>query len=372
MATSLLTKIAISIATLAIALGMVGRVAPDLFFRIPNVGFILWTITTGKALPPYIVHGPFDDHDWLRDDDVVVSVDAKSGTTWMLFCSHQIRVKGNDELHPYEDTMLSTPWVEMLQEPGLSWETQKDLWNTTVLENGKALKDYWNHESYPFRIFKSHNLPTDYGELMDPTESKTVPKIKFLAMARNGLDQVASMTPFFNGHTDGFRNKWGGFPPASKGTLREDSEQRLKDMSPGGIFDGLHFKYVNSWWKYKERDNVLLLHYSDAKKDLDGTVSKMADFYGVKLTKKEKNTVVKKCSFDYMKTHEHMFGYKLPFSTDPDLTIMKPSDMIRKGKNGDGQIFFTEEEKESWAKLEEEHFADDAAKLEWARNGGGF
>jgi len=308
----------------------------------------------------------------------------------MLFCSHQIRVKGKDDVHPFADVMLSTPWMELIQTPGRTWEDQREEWNTTVLEDGSLLRDYWDHEEFPFRIFKSHNGPQDYGQLLSSASSSSsssssnnnnnnngpstniIPNVKFLAMARNGLDQVASMTPFFNGHTDTFRNMWGGFPPATRGTLREDAIQRLKDMMPGGIFDGMHFKYVNSWWNYKDRDNVLLLHYSDAKKDLEGTVSKIAKFYGVKLNKKEKDTVVKKCSFDYMKQHEQMFGYTLPLNPKYDKTIMETGHMIRKGQNGDGKVMFTEEETKMWAKLEEAQFGDDPVKLNWARNGGAY
>ena len=35
-------------------------------------------------------------------------------------------------------------------------------------------------------------------------------KIKYLAMARNGIDVAASMTDFYSSHTDEFRKLWGG------------------------------------------------------------------------------------------------------------------------------------------------------------------
>jgi len=223
-------------------------------------------------MPPFfIIKGPYEpgNTDWLKDDDVVVTVAAKSGTTWMLFCSHQIRVKGNDEKHPYVDVSVSTPWPELIQTPGETWETQREKFNTTILKDGKLLKDYWSHADYPFRIFKSHNAPDAYGDLIG-SRSERSKNVKFLAMARNGLDQVASMTPFFDGHDDSFRKLWGGFPPASKGTLREDAAERITQMMPGGLFAEMSFPYINGWWDAKDEDNVLLLHYSDAKKDLPG------------------------------------------------------------------------------------------------------
>ena len=325
----------------AIAIGSVSKFKPELCFKLPN-GFILWAMT-GGPIPPYIIEGPFQEgnQDWLKDGDVVVSVAAKSGTTWMLFCSHQVRVKGDDEKFPYGDVSLSTPWPELIQTPGDTWEIQREKFNTTVvLPEGKPFKEFWDHPEYPFRIFKSHNHAESFGSLIG---SKAKKKVKFLAMARNGLDQVASMVPFFDGHDDRFRKIWGGFPPASRGTLREDAKERLGQFKPGGVFYEAGFLYVNSWWKVKDEDNVLLLHYSDAMADLPGTVSKLAEFYGVDLTEQEHARVVEKCGYSYMKKHEDMFGYRLPLNPGYDGTIMQLGRMIRKGKDGDGKVFFTEE-----------------------------
>mmetsp|Transcript_9740 Transcript_9740/g.18297 ORF Transcript_9740/g.18297 Transcript_9740/m.18297 type:complete len:373 (-) Transcript_9740:3319-4437(-) len=353
----------------AIAIGSVAKYKPELFFKLPN-GFILWAMT-GGPIPPYIIEGPFQEgnQDWLKDGDVVVSTAAKSGTTWMLFCSHQIRVKGDDEKYPYGDVSLSTPWPELIQTPGENWEIQREKFNTTVLPDGKLLKDYWDHPDYPFRVFKSHDHPASFGSLIGGSVKDKKKKVKFLAMARNGLDQIASMVPFFDGHDDAFRNLWGGFPPVSRGTLRDDAKERLGQFNPGGAFYDSGLPYVNGWWKVKDEENVLLLHYSDAKKDLPGTVAKMAEFYGVEMTDEERAKVVEKCGFNYMKKHEDMFGYRLPLNPNFDGTVMKIGRMIRKGQDGDGKVFFTEEEKEEWRKLEEEHFGDDPAKLQWARHG---
>jgi hypothetical protein len=269
---SILYKLGFVILAIAVAIGFIASYSPELFFKIPNVGFIIWAMT-GGAMPPYIIPGPFDtgNNDWLKDGDVVVSTAAKSGTTWMLFCSHQIRIKGNDEKYPFVDVSLTTPWPELIQTPGESWEThQREKMNTTILPDGTSLKDYWDHEDYPFRIFKSHNHPDQFGDLIG--NGGKGKKIKFLAMARNGLDQVASLTPFFNGHSDQFRTMWGGFPPLTTGTLREDAIERMEQVKPGGVFAGMAFPYVNKWWKVKDDDNVLLIHYADAKADLSGKI----------------------------------------------------------------------------------------------------
>jgi len=76
-----------------------------------------------------------------------------------------------------------------------------------------------------------------------------------------------------------------------------------------------------------------------------GTVSKIADFYGVDLTEEEHEKVVEKCGLKYMKQNEGMFSYTLPLNPSFDGSVMRTGKFIRKGQNGDGQVFFTEEGK---------------------------
>lgn len=263
---SIISKIASIVACFAIAIGSTAKFAPHLFFKVPNIGFILYAITGGSPIPPYISKEPFsqENRGWLKQNDVIVSTGVKSGTTWMLYCSHQIRVKGDEEKYPFRDVTFSTPWPGLIQVPGHSWKDTSEKMNSTVLNDGTKFKDYWDNEGYPFRVFKSHDVPEAFGDLIGGD------KVKFLAMSRNGLDVVASMTPFFDAHSDEFRRVWGNFPPPAGGSMRDEAAARIKQMIPGGMFYDLYFSYVHKWWKVRNEKNVLLLHYSDAKKDLKG------------------------------------------------------------------------------------------------------
>jgi hypothetical protein len=134
-----------------------------------------------------------------------VATGAKSGTTFMLYCTHQIRTKGtdtNDDLFP--DVSISTPWPDLRQSRDGTWAEQKDRYNTTIVE-GRPMSYYWDNPAYPFRIFKSHFAPPEL-----PVRKSSGKKIKYLAMARNGLDVAASMTSFYSAHTQKFRELWGG------------------------------------------------------------------------------------------------------------------------------------------------------------------
>lgn len=196
-------------------------------------------------------------------------------------------------------------------------------------------------------------------------------------MTRNGLDVVNSMTYFFSAHSDEFRNLWGGFPPDSTGDIAVDSEARLQELSPGGLLQDIYFKYVTSWWPMRHEPNVLLMHYADAKKDLRGTVQRIADFVDVELSEEEVDKVTDRCGFKHMKKMQHLFDYSLPLNQDESWDnsgrIMKPNNLIRQGKNGGGKEFFSDDQIARWTQTEEDVLGSiDEEMLNWARNGGTY
>ena len=280
---AMLFLISLAALLVAITVGGIVHLQPELFLRIPKVGFIPWGLT-GHNLPPYFTFEPWKDEEvmnnssWLRDGDVVVAVGGKSGTTWMLYCTHQIRVKGRDHSfreggHPFGDVSFSTPWPDLLQKPGMRWEDVKAGLHSArvrppvdgdeeVVEDDDdtptRLSDYWNHPTYPFRIWKSHHTPRPEPASaspsswpfaapsrpgpFDPVADRSIrwnggsapvlpvkerPGVRFIGMARNGLDTVASMAYFFDAHEEKFRRMWGGFPPPSSGSVRRDARQVL-------------------------------------------------------------------------------------------------------------------------------------------------
>mmetsp|Transcript_12475 Transcript_12475/g.29734 ORF Transcript_12475/g.29734 Transcript_12475/m.29734 type:complete len:362 (+) Transcript_12475:56-1141(+) len=348
---------------LTVTMGVIGKTKPEVFLQLP-MGFIPWAMT-GNPMPPFFDTTPFEDGEfrsWARDGDLIVSAGAKSGTNWMLYCAHQIRSKGRGN---FTDVLLDTPWVELVVQPGQQWAEIKEKMNSTILPDGSNVKDYWDHPSFPFRIFKSHVAPP----VAPVTEHK---KVKYLAMSRNGMDVVRSFYPFFAAHRPEFKARWGGFPPTYS-----DPMACLKDFLPGGTLEALYFGYVKAWWPHRHDPNVLLVHYSDAKADLAATVTKVAQFVGVDLDAAEHAEVTRKCDIEHMKTIADKFDYVQWAGTGERIMCGKggcpgvDGRLIRSGQNGEGAAFFSDEMKELWEAAVQSELKDPDLRR-WAAEGGGY
>jgi|EP01082_Thalassiosira_pseudonana_P003311 hypothetical protein len=374
---AVLKKVGTVVLGVAILIGAIGKFQPHLFMNLPfPLSIILW-VTSGGSMPPYFTQDAWAEDEidtWTKDGDVVVATGAKSGTTFMLYCTHQIRTKGtdtNDELFP--DVSISTPWPDLIHSRGGTWAEQKDRYNTTVLADGRKMKDLWDNPAYPFRIFKSHFAPPEL-----PVRKTDGKKIKYIAMARNGLDFASSMTTFYSSHSEKFRQLWGGFPPDVSEVVAEgENHPVMNDILPTGPLAEFYWGYIQKWWKYKDDPNVLLLHYADVRKDLKGNVAKVAEFVGVELNEEELDVVTERCGIDHMK-RVNRFNYLMPLNKDTGRWdakhdfILKDGKLIQTGQVGKGASAFTEEAVAKWKKAEEEQFGYDPAMLKWAREGGAF
>ena len=135
-----------------------------------------------------------------------------------------------------------------------------------------------------------------------------------------------------------------GFPPISpEVTISSDEPPAvMKDLLPGGLISHIYWGYVKNWWPYRNDPNVMLMHYSNVRRDLKGHVAKLASFLEVKLSEKELDKVTERCGIEHMKTVNRL-DYKMPLNMDKGLwdvdkdTIMNEGKMIGKGGVGTGK-----------------------------------
>lgn len=354
------------------------KVFPAYCFKVPWIGWFCHMAITGKLPPAYVRMDCYELNEmkeWARDGDAVVTTLAKSGTTWMLYLSHLIRVRGDvAEEFPYVDINVNSLWPAFVHKPGQSWAEMKLLMYSTVLHEGIPLRQLWDNPQYIFRVWKAHESPLDpaypayMGAILPVAE---FPNVKFLAMGRDLVDVCASLFHFVASHSKEFKSLWGGFPP-SFSSPRQMIDLLFKGPDKTRLLGYSFLHYIANWHAHAWRNNVLLLHYNDALRDLPRTVRTISAFYGVNLTEYEVATVAAKSSLGSMRAMRGKFNYRLwghPTLNEGRAACMEEGKIIRNGVSGGSGVFSPDERKELRL-YQEEYFRGRPALLAWARDGG--
>lgn len=235
-------------------------------------------------MPPYFQPSVWSEENskrFLTDGDVVVASGGKAGTIWLLTIMHLLRSKGDDSYSSISDTVGA---VEMLQYPGQTPAQSIEVQLNKKRDNPSMRPWYW----------WGHSSPTGPGVVgLDP---KANPGIKYVCIARNGKEVIRSIYPFINSHGQEFKKMWGGFPPKLSGP-EEAFKMFAIDMPQ------FFFEYTRDWWRFRNEKNVLLLHFSDLKQDLNASVRKLAKFLELDVPENAMKLVLQKASFEYMKEH---------------------------------------------------------------------
>jgi aryl sulfotransferase len=210
----------------------------------------------------------------FRNDDIIVSTYAKSGTTWTQQIICQLVFADGDDLAVNE----LSPWLDMRILPP---------------EVRQALEAQTHR-----RIIKTH-LPLDALNFS--------PKAKYLYVARDGRDVAWSL---YNHHANA-NDLWFDLLNNTPGLVgppieRADPDVRAyfmtwleKDGHPFWSF----WENIASWWEARSLPNVMLVHFNDLKADLSGEMRRIAAFLDVEIEEAAWPDIVGRCTFDYMKAH---------------------------------------------------------------------
>jgi aryl sulfotransferase len=148
------------------------------------------------------------------------------------------------------------------------------------------------------RIIKTH-LPLDALTFS--------PRAKYLYIARDGRDVLFSL---YNHHANAnalfyeLLNETPGRvgPPIE----RPDPDVRRyfrRWLEEDGYPFWSYWENIATWWAAREVPNILLVHFSALKSDLEGEMRRIADFLGCDVAEERWPLLVEHCSFDYMKAH---------------------------------------------------------------------
>ena len=219
----------------------------------------------------------FDSTIWndfaFRDDDIVIATYAKSGTTWTQQIVAQMLFGGDPALA----VAAMSPWLDLRVPP-------------------KAVKLEAVEAQTHRRILKTH-LPVDALVFS--------PKAKYIYIARDGRDVVWSM---YNHHVNANANWYATLndTPGRVGPPIEpppaDIRQYWRDwMDRDGHPFWPFWDNLRSWWAIRDLPNVLVVHFNDLKRDMEGEMRRIARFLGIAIDEARWADIVAYCSFDWMK-----------------------------------------------------------------------
>ena len=60
---------------------------------------------------------------------------------------------------------------------------------------------------------------------------------------------------------------------------------------------------TRGWWEIRGLPNVMLLHFADLKRDLQGQIQKIATYLDIDVDEETMAKILQHCSFDYMKSN---------------------------------------------------------------------
>lgn len=221
----------------------------------------------------------FDSTIWddfvFRDDDIVISTYAKSGTTWLQQIVAQLLFPGQEGLEVAE----MSPWMDLRVPP-------KDVKLPAV-------------EAQSHRRFVKTHLPVDALVFS--------PRAKYLYIGRDGRDVVWSL---YNHHANA-NDLWYGALNDTPGRVGPPMEKPVDDIrqyfqewfADDGYPWWPYWENIRGWWEIRHLPNVLFLHFADMKADLARAMRQVADFLDIAVDEAKWPRMLEFCSFDYMKAN---------------------------------------------------------------------
>ena len=263
-----------------------------------------------------------------RDDDIVINAYSKSGTTLVQQIVAQLLWSGADHINVSE----VSPWLDC---------------RFPSKEERLKIIETQTHR----RFIKSH-VPVDTLVFS--------PKAKYIYIGRDGRDVLWSL---FNHHRnmkkeviqaiDNVPERVGpslGNAPSS--VVEYFRNWLMKDGYPWWPY----WNHILSWWEIKDLPNVMLLHFSDLKRDMPGEIQRIATFLDIAIDETKWDVILEHCSFDYMKAHA---AQSVPFAGS--IFEGGAESFMHKGVNGRWKDMLTSEDIEHYEHAARKNLGVDCA-----------
>ncbi|MCX2977674.1 sulfotransferase domain-containing protein [Candidatus Marimicrobium litorale] len=221
----------------------------------------------------------FDSTIWndieFRDDDIVISTYAKAGTTWVQQIVAQLLFNGAEGVEVAD----MSPWVDLRVPP-------------------KAVKIPMIESQTHRRFLKTH-LPVDALVFSE--------KAKYVYIGRDGRDVLWSMYNHHSKANDAWYEALNDTPGRVGPPIERPSSSIAQYYHDWLDNDGYpwwpFWENIQSWWAIRDLPNVYLLHYENLKRDMPAEIRRLAAFIETPIDESQWDSVLRHCSFDYMKEH---------------------------------------------------------------------
>lgn len=242
-------------------------------------------------------------------DDVVVATYPKCGTTWTMQIAYQLGYLGDAALEHIDSVVT---WPDKL----IPLPENPDLGDRGYLADSPT----------GLKVIKSH-LEAEFV----PVDSDA----RFVSIIRDPKDALVSIFHFENGFN---QLLFGGSVPLDVYVDTFMTDRFIYQQWPS---------FIDSWWKLRERENVLVMLYEDMRADGAAAVRTIADFLGIDLDDAQFDSIVEKSSFAWMKEHSHLF--------DPPAWEEGPVKLVREGQTGSADTGLRPDQRaaiDAWCKSE--------------------
>jgi aryl sulfotransferase len=211
----------------------------------------------------------------FREDDIIISTYAKSGTTWMQQIISQMLFAGETE----QDTQAMSPWIDFRLPP-------KEVKLPAL-------------EAQTHRRFVKTHLPVDALVYS--------PKAKYIYIGRDGRDVLWSL---YNHHSmgneamyDALNNSPGRVGPPLAHPPADIREYWHAWLAKDGFPYWSLWENVRTWWEIRNLPNVLMVHFDVLKKHMPEEMRRIAKFLEIPIDESKWDIIVEHCTFDWMKEH---------------------------------------------------------------------
>lgn len=238
-----------------------------------------------------------------REDDIVISTSIKSGTTWVQTIVRELIV------HSLNSEQSQNPDQIPLPDNGSSFWIE-----ASFSRDAEAM--HRDLEAQKHRRFIKSHVPLDGLPFY--------PQIKYLIIGRDARDVFMSLWNHFSDYEEAFYARldelgaWMGEPcprcPDDIHTfwhswINQSSFEWEKEGYP--FWGNMH--HAQTWWQYRDLDNVEFLHYADLLTDPASEIGRMANFLDINVSEADVAEVVEYTNLSTMRQRKLDTGAAINF-----------------------------------------------------------